>query len=199
MTIIFKYSEFYKYYTDPKNLVQLQNPIRLWYYTIVDRYNGVWLLDSDVTHSSITINNIQIYITTKNDWLFFNIPRYVNDKFMGDHISIGLKLNKQIIDMHFTLQNNVNGKAEHDSNKKCFLRDGMNIVDIINLPCQQPNGGLLSQHFNDDEIKILQEMLQKPFLLVNGGTSRYKYKNYSYKIRIGSKGGKFIIVKGYNC
>jgi hypothetical protein len=197
MPLVFKYNDFYKYYTDPSNLQQFTTPMQIFFYTPIDRYHDIWKLDSNFAYNFININNHQIYITSNNGWLFFNFPRTVSNKLMGDHISFGFKMDGKTIDMHFTFQNHVTGKAEHDSNKKCFLRDGMNIDDIMNLPCQQPNGGFLHEHFTSDEIVILTELLHKPFKIIatTGGNVKYRYKNHTYRIHKGARDGKYIVVK----
>ncbi len=133
------------------------------------------------------------------NWLFFNIPRVIDGKYFGDHFSIGFKYGKRkIIDIHFTKQNEQKGISEHDGIKKCFFYDETVIDDILNLQCQQPNGRLLHEHFTSDEVEILMNILQRPFVVVDGGGSNYSHHKYMrkiYRILIGKKRWKVYTCK----
>jgi hypothetical protein len=193
----FIYSTFFEYYTNPKNLNYNETPVELWYYVQTNKYKGTWKLQSKLSSFYVIINGHNVYIQEERGWMFFNIPRIVRDKIFGDHLSIGFKNNRKFIDMHFTIQNEVNGKAEHSNDKKCFLYDGIDIDDIFNLQCQQPNAGLLQEHFTSTEMLLIKEILQKPFT-TNGGTPPlyYKYNGKTYRVHIGKRNGKFIIKNG---
>ena len=190
----FIYSTFFEYYTNPSNLEQSDVPVQLWYYVQTNRYKGTWKLESKLSTSYVKINGRNVYIQEERGWLFFNISRVVNDKKFGDHLSIGFKNNRKLIDMHFTTQNEVNEKAEHPNDKKCFLYDGIDIDDIFNVQCQQPNAGLLHEHFTGEEMTLVSEILQKPFMTIGGMPSVYYTQNgKTYKVNVGKRNGKYIV------
>lgn len=199
MSFVFIYKTFLDYYSNPANTLQLTSTIDVWYYVNIDKYNGEWKLTSDKSSSYITINGNNVYITrSKSDWLFFHIPRIVEGKHYGDHFSLGFKKGtRKTIGLHFTTQNEEDGKAEHDSQKRCFFDDGVIIEDILNLQCQQPSGGLLHEHFTSDEVEIIADILQRPFV-VSGGSKNmhHKHRGKMYQIIMGKHGGKYILFNG---
>ena len=179
MAVIFKYDAFYSYYNQPEHTIQVNPPLKIWYYVLFDKYHGYWSLQPTECDRKVMVNSTEIYITFNKDrWIFFNILRQHNNKYLGDHLSIGFKKgSKTMLGMHFTVQNEINGKANNDP-QKCFLKEGMDISDVPNIKCQQPNSGYLRDYFTEDEIKILQTILQAPFTTTQVASGGYHTANY---------------------
>ena len=188
MSIVFKYSTFYDFYADTNNTLSVSPPQQIYYYAITNKYQGTWNLQSTTSSCKILVGNTDVFLTFKSGWIFFNILRLHNQKYLGDHLSIGFKkASKTLLGMHFTIQNETDGVADNVS-KKCFIRDGVDISDVPNLKCQQPDSGYIHDYFTDDEIDIIEQILKKPFSRsfssTSGGTDKAYHKS-GQKVKVG--------------
>jgi hypothetical protein len=202
MVIIFKHRTFYNYYMNPINTILVNPSLQLWVYQPKNKYAGTWNLNPCFSSSKVMIQGIDVYITAGTvNWLYFHFPRYDQSqrKYLGDHITFGLKQDYKTTDIHITIQDDVNGIAVH-SGEKCFIKDGMDIGIFEEVQCQQPAGKKVKDCFHEHDIEIIRRILQRPFTpivdMMPGGYEKKGYinvKGQKYRICVGKRGGTYII------
>lgn len=156
---------------------------------------------------------VKIYITIHDKGLLFSIPKLLTDgRFYDFHFHIGLTVNfsdmndlidKDMIFFHKTIQvPEKNGKKI----QRCYFPNLLDISNVEKIVCRDnKKQKMMSDKFPFDniyDIHLITEILKRPFLpsiqahilpVVVGG-SLHMYRGKKYKMNIGSRGGKYIIV-----
>ena len=163
MTFIFNWGAFYDYYTSKSNLHTLKTPVELIFYVKNNKYTGEWREIETYSKYFLTFENVNVYVTYNQDgWIFFNVIRVVNGRNLGDHMTIGLKNRvKGLIDMHYTVQNEI---LQHSEKNICFLKHLMQIDNFEQIYCANPNGKQMKDHFTAEQLNIMEKIISRPFL-----------------------------------
>lgn len=207
-SVYFDYNTFFKYYSDPSNF--LQNNIQI----KINFFKGLFnALDNDfLPIAYFNFNNIDIYVTIKENDIFFTLPKYDNNILWADHFHIGFKLKDDVrrrnknVDMvffHLSIQNIEAGRK--DMYHKCNFRDRLeDINDIANILCTNRRHDNMKSVF-EGLLPIVIHILRKPFdvnLQLNGGlfhnykkTTRKHTDKNGYEYTVYKKGEKYYIKK----
>ena len=162
MAFKFEWERFVNFYSsESEHLRTLKQPVQLWFYAQINKYTDTWKLLPTYSSLYFPISKNNVYVTfNQQGWIFFNIIRIDNGKNLGDHMTIGLKDRKGLIDLHYTVQNSTLHRSEKN---KCFLRNDMIIDKVEDILCQNPNGKTFKDNFSPDQIESMKEILSKPF------------------------------------
>jgi hypothetical protein len=172
------------------------------------------------THKIVIDNEPFFYTVAKNKWIYL----YTDDIFMpefdgwrGDHFTIGYIPNDiqsipdnpdDIILLHKT---NYLYNARHKQFRRksvyCNINQLMYILQNCNAPCFSLLNNIktdikigdttaqLNEMFSTSDYNKLRNFLSKGLnIRCQTGGSKIKYKNKSYKVYIGKRGGKYIKV-----
>ena len=111
-----------------------------------------------------------LYITYQTpDFIYFNLPVEINGTFYGNHFSVGMKdrntkTGKQLIDLHYTIQDPTTQQSYNDDTK-CWLYDGK-VIDtnaLISEFCEVPNKKTYENVYNNLFLNYIILILSAPF------------------------------------
>jgi hypothetical protein len=198
----FNYITFFNYYTNSNNLIANPSNCTLYYYP--SNKNKI-LLHKPLPPYHIDINGVSLYVSWCNETgdLYFSIPRKQDVTYWDDHFHFAYNddynnvyrnsNNVQIISFAKTVQipNNTKENRKHKCNFRDIEEDLEKIHEII---CTNHKVySTMEQALSPNDLDILKELLSRPFIqTATGGNKKYKGK----KIRIGPRGGKYVLVKG---
>lgn len=203
MTVIFDYDTFFEYYTNSDNLLFSRTNQTLYYYK--KEYD---LYEKTISDFSVDVRGVKLYVSwnvRKRD-LYFSMPREIDGHLWDDHFHFAYSSSYTnayrknygvpMISFSKTLQ----VPATHTKNNKthkCNFRDKEEDLRAIQeiLCTNHTRETKMSEKLSLQDLQILNEILTRPFVQ-NAGTTKIKYKNLSYKLHIGPKNGKYIVVKG---
>jgi hypothetical protein len=180
---IFDYNNFYKYYTDKKNLLVDSNPPATFYYKT---FSNKLYTETNLKHY-ISIDNVRFYITTiNNDRLLFTFPQLIDGKYWDFHYHFGINPNFS--------RNNIKGRAiffhrteQIPASKtrrmdNCYFLDKTPITEVADILCVQQAETYMGNKFQKiNEVKYIQEIISRPFLGIqlNGGNNKSCRRRYS--------------------
>ena len=173
MRFIFDFAVFHKYYTTSSNLMKVPNIMLIYFKKQYNKskvyrdYTWVTTIDN-VNYAHPYLKNM--LITYNKNYIFFNIPSTVGNNHYANHFSLGLKdqnvanTSKTLVDLHFTLQNNISTQS-YNENTKYWLYDGI-IIDtdtIKEVICRIPRKHKMKGIFTDAFIDYIILILVSPF------------------------------------
>jgi hypothetical protein len=164
MPFYFDYVTLFTFYAS--NLEPLP-PINFWYFVQINKANGTWRDFCTPCDTGFTFpDGSTIYISfplTQNDdlYIFFNIndsSRKYKTGILADHLTFGVKdENKQLIDLHLTVQKPFASKDKVD-HIKCFLRDKQFIQTLGEIVCANFPGDTLLNTFPNNIITLVEKL-----------------------------------------
>jgi hypothetical protein len=200
--MIFKYTTFFNYYADPQNLISNQSLYDVYYYGVNKRKepNSKPLPLYHIEH-----NGLLLYVSWNlaTGDLFFSMPQKHDGKYWDDHFHFvydyefdNVYRNNKLVPMvSFAKTIQIPNKGKDNRTHKCNFRDSEE--DLEKLPeiiCTNHKVfSTIKQALSPNDLDIFKEILSRPFIqTATGGNKKYKGR----KIRIGPKGGKYVIING---
>ncbi len=191
MIFNFDFNKFTNYY---QKLPKIQSQISWDIFYKKYSHRGYF---SDYKWDQKTINAISnhpylsnLYITFENtNYTFFNIPTEINGILYGNHISVGYKtfdqkLNKHLIDLHYTIQDPITKKS-YNEETKCWLYNGKQIDTntLFSENCIIPKGKTYSNVYNDLFINYIILILATPFINLQNNKEVEEIEDIAKKLK----------------
>jgi hypothetical protein len=138
--------------------------------------------------------------------LYFSMPWFKDDKYWDDHFHFAL--NNNFTNAYRKIPNNpmvsfaktiqLPNKYRKDNKLyKCNFRDKVeDLTKVSDIICTNLSVcTTIQEKIKSDDLLILEELLSRPFMSHTTIGGNILYKNMRQKVRVGPRGGKFVIVK----
>ncbi len=198
----FDYKTFYRFYTDTNNLLPNTSSHDVYYYLKPEQ-----LRVKPLPAFHIVINNIVLYVSWDDKGsLYFSTPWLKDGKYWDNHFHFAL--NDKFTNAHRKIPNTpmvsfaktiqIPDKYQKDNKVyKCNFRDKVeDLTKIAEIICTNLSVcTTMKEKIKSDDLSILEELLVRPFISYSTVGGNVRYQKRRCKVYIGSRGGKYVIVK----